>query len=118
MSTARICAGVVLPLVLAGTALAAETGGTARVRIASTNPLELRGEGFKANQRVALHMELGAKVYERRVQTSAQGKFAMKYENLVLDRCSKRLAIKAVGARGDRVEWELQTLPCPNRATR
>ena len=64
---------------------------------------------------MTLRVEIGTKVYKRSLRTSAAGRFWTTFTSLVLDRCSNRLAVKAVGARGDKVEFELQTLPCPNR---
>jgi hypothetical protein len=112
-----------VPLVLCGAALASDLGGaapggSARLRIAHTHPLELHGEGFVPNEHVTLRVELGAKTVKRALRTSARGKFVSRYDSLVLDRCSKRLAVKAVGAHGDSAEFELQTLPCPSSATR
>jgi hypothetical protein len=104
-------------LTITGVAVAAGDGTSARLKIASKKPLELRGEQFKPNQSVALRVELGAKVYKRTLRTTAAGTFTAKFDSLVLDRCSKRLAVTAVGARGDRAEFELHTLPCPNRTT-
>lgn len=116
MKAARLLVVVVmLSVMVTGTALAAGDGTSARLRIARTHPLELRGEGFLPNQRVLLSVEIGAKVYKRSLRTSAAGRFETTFTSLVLDRCSNRLAVKAVGARGDKVEFELQTLPCPNR---
>jgi hypothetical protein len=105
---------VMLSTMATGAALAAGDGTSARLRIARTHPLELRGERFFPNQYVTLRVELGAKVYKRSLRTSAAGRFATTFTSLVLDRCSNRLDVKAVGARGDKVEFELQTLPCPN----
>ncbi len=109
---------MVIPLVLAGTALAADAGSPARVRITQTHPLELRGQGFAPGERVALRVTLGAKTYQRTLRTTADGHFVSRFPSLVLDRCSKRLAVTAKGAQGHRVEFELQTLPCPNDLTR
>lgn len=112
--TPLIAVVVLLAVTTTGAAIAAGEGTSARVRIAGKKPLELRGERFLPNQRVTLRVELGAKVYKRTLQTSGAGKFEAAFASLVLDRCSNRLAVTAVGARGDRVEWELHTLPCPN----
>jgi hypothetical protein len=105
-----------LALTATGVAVAAGEGTSAQLRIASKKPLVLRGEQFRANQKVALRVELGAKVYTRTLRTNAAGTFTARFESLVLDRCSRRLAVTAVGARGDRAAFELHTLPCPNRA--
>ena len=109
---------LLIPFVLAGAAFAADAGSSARVRISQTHPLQLRGQGFAPNERVVLQVELGTKTFHRTLRTSAEGKFASTFSNLVLDRCSNRLAVKAKGTKGDRVEFELQTLPCPNDMTR
>ncbi len=116
MKAVPLVAVVVMLLVMpTGAALAAGDGTSARLRIARTHPLELRGERFLPNQSVTLRVEIGTKVYKRSLRTSAAGRFETTFTSLVLDRCSNRLAVKAVGARGDKVEFELQTLPCPNR---
>lgn len=112
-----------LPLVLCGAAVASDSADSAlekaaRVRIAQTHPLELHGEGFVPNEHVTLRIELGSKIVKRSLRASATGTFVSKYAGLVLDRCSKRLAVNAVGAHGDRAEFVLQTLPCPNGAAR
>jgi hypothetical protein len=115
----RIFAPVVLfSLAVATAAAASGPTSSARVKIASTHPLELRGEGFHPNEHVALRVTLGSKTVKRTLHTSASGRFTSRFESLVLDRCSKRLAVKAVGAKGDGAEFELQTLPCPNDMTR
>jgi len=107
----------VLSLTITGVSVAASDATSAQLKIARKKPLELRGERFKPNQSVALRVELGAKVYKRTLRTSESGTFTATFDSLVLDRCSKRLAVTAVGARGDRAAFELHTLPCPNRTT-
>jgi len=109
---------VLVPLALATAGFTAESASKARLKIAQTHPLELRGEGFVPNEKVALHVTLGAKTYKRTLRASAGGRFTSRFESLVLDRCGKRLAVRAVGAKGDAAEFELQTLPCPNDASR
>jgi len=105
----------VLSLTITGASVAASDATSAQLKIAGKKPLELRGEHFKPNQSVALRVELGAKVYKRMLRTNAAGTFTATFDGLVLDRCSKRLAVTAVGARGDKAAFELHTLPCPNR---
>jgi hypothetical protein len=114
----HLAPAVLVPLVLATAGFAAESSSKARLKIVGTHPLELRGDGFVANEKVALRVSLGAKTYKRTLRASAGGRFTSRFESLVLDRCSKRLAVRAVGAKGDAAEFELQTLPCPNDMTR
>jgi len=95
---------VLVPLVLAAAGLSAESSNKARLKITHTHPLELRGDGFVPNEHVALHVTLGAKTYKRTLRATAGGRFTSRFESLVLDRCSKRLAVRAVGTKGDAAE--------------
>jgi heme A synthase len=114
-ATSFVAVVVILSLALTGAAVAGSDATSAQLKIVRKKPLELRGERFKPNQSVALRVELGTKIYKRALRTNAAGTFTATFDSLVLDRCSHRLAVTAVGARGDRAEFELFTLPCPNR---
>jgi len=114
-ATPLIAVVAILSLTITGASVAASETASAQLKIARKKPLELRGERFKPNQSVSLRVELGAKIYKRTLRTNDAGTFTATFASLVLDRCSKRLAVTAVGARGDRAAFELHTLPCPNR---
>src|SRR4051794_37916088 len=109
---------LLVPAVFAVLASAATSVDAPRVRIVDQSPPTLRGEGFKPAERISLRVTLGSVGRIRAIRADSRGTFEARFVGLVLDRCSKSLAVKAVGAAGDRAGFTLQTLPCPNGATR
>jgi len=110
-----LCGAFLAALVLAGAGLSA--ANAPRVRIASSAPLALRGERFYAREKVRLVVAVGTDTVRRTVVTTAAGSFTAVFAKLRLDRCSKRLKVAAVGARGDRTGFTLETLECPDGGT-
>ena len=113
--------GLGLTTVLASLALGvgvsssdAGIAGQTKVRVLDSSPLTLRGVGFERGERVRLTVSLGERTVVRTLRTGSAGGFTTSFVAMRYDRCSGSLGVKAVGARGSRVSWELVPLECPD----
>ena len=79
-----------------------------------SSPLTLRGVGFERGERVQLTVSLGERTVVRKLRAGDAGGFTTSFVAMRYDRCSGPLDVKAVGARGSRVSWELVPLECPD----
>jgi hypothetical protein len=105
---------VVVMAAIAPAGLAASTAP--HLRIVDESPLRLRGNGFMARERVTLKVTLGQITVKRLVTTTAGGSFTALFTKMRLDHCQP-LRVVAVGAKGDRASFELETFGCPNVST-
>ena len=88
------------------------------LRIVDHAPLALRGEGFKAAERVTLRVTLGQATVKRHVTVSPGGSFKTVFTTMRLDGC-KSLHAEAAGSKGSRVSFSLETtLKCASPLTK
>jgi hypothetical protein len=101
---------------LGGSAAAAETADQARLRIVEPAPLTLKGQSFKAGERVDIVVLLGTRKAARKVLAGPRGGFVVALKGFGLSRCGADLAVRARGSKGSRVSWELYQLHCHDPA--
>src|SRR5438105_1572205 len=104
---------VLLGLVLALGAAAPGAASPARpaLRVATTEPLEIRGFHFQASERVRLFLRVGETKAARVVRANARGAFSALFEDLAASRCDV-LTVRAIGARGSEARLKLEQPAC------
>ena len=121
-----------MPLVIALTVAAAGCGGAAggprdeaadrkeaaerreapALKLVRTAPLELRGTGFRARDRIDIVLSIGELRRVRRVTASADGSFRIRFDPfLALDVCRGNLAVTATGSGGEKAVYRRRCRP-------
>ena len=113
----RLLVAAALILTLSGIGMAAAGTGesskrTARLTLASPNPLTLRGTGLRPGERVRVRAATDYATKTRRVSASAAGRFLVRFNGTSLDRCSGLLA-EAVGSEGSVARFKRPQPLCP-----
>jgi hypothetical protein len=85
-------------LLASAAAAGASVAGRPTLRLAHFQPLSLRGEHFRAHQRVRVAVSSGEHSWTRRVTTSSSGSFTVGFGTIAVDRCS--FVATAFGAGG------------------
>jgi hypothetical protein len=91
----------------------AAADGRATLRLADREPLELRGKGFVARERVRVTVFVQGRT-SKRVTASARGTFLVVFQDVAVDRCSGLRAV-ANGSEGSRASFKLPQPQCPPR---
>jgi hypothetical protein len=94
----------------------AETRNKPSLRAASSSPLVLKGQRFRAFERVRLTVTAGAERKRRLVRATRDGSFIASFPGLGIDRCNSNVWALAVGLRGSEASLRLGKLPqlqCP-----
>jgi hypothetical protein len=82
----------------------APVAGAARpaaLRIVRSWPLELRGTGFHAGERVTVTVRMDSGRWTAQTHAGSGGAFTQRFGRLRLHACSLPLVVKARGARGE-----------------
>jgi hypothetical protein len=113
MRTRAIAMGAVvaaaLALVLAGLGAGSASSRHASLRLVRVAPLQVRGTGFQARERVRVVANLARLSVVKRVQASPRGSFAVAF-SLTPSHCSG-LRVMAVGNAGTRATLKRPPLP-------
>lgn len=86
------------------------------LRVRSLSPLVLRGQQFRALERVTLTVRAGDVTKRRTVRATRQGSFTTSFAVVTADRCSSNIWASATGHRGSAASLRLGKLPqlqCP-----
>jgi hypothetical protein len=81
----------------------------ARIIASATNPIRVRGLGFKARERVRVWIA-GNPGTTKRVTASARGRFAV---SLTTGSSCPNVTVKAAGNRGSRASYRVTSEVCP-----
>lgn len=106
-----------LALVLIGSASAGEQQTDRRyalLRLASAQPLKVKGLGFVSGERVRVTVIANGAKRIRKVTAGVRGSFVTTVPGIAYDRCSGLLAT-AVGSRGSRATLKMPEPLCPPR---
>jgi len=104
-----------LTLVSIAVAVAAPDGTTSgpALRVVNLGPLRLDGERFRRRERVEVTVSLEHGTLRRTVRARRSGRFAARFQQVSIDRCSSGLTARAVGRRGSRASAKLPKRQCP-----
>jgi hypothetical protein len=102
---------------LAGSASAEDSmNQKAQLRIVDRSPLTLKGQSFKAGEKVDIVVLQGERKAARKAVAGPRGGFVVALKGFGLSRCGADLTVRARGSKGSRVSWELNQLQCQNPA--
>jgi len=105
-------AAVCSALALAASALAAAP--VPALRLASTQPLTVRGVHFKSHERVRVTEHVGTGKWSRTVRASGIGMFTVSFAvATAVDPCLESVRVTAVGGRGSDAMLKLPQRACP-----
>jgi hypothetical protein len=94
--------------------LAAKPDGTQpTVRITHYAPLVVKGERFRASQRVVIRVTAQGETRVRATRTSPSGTFVARFTAVTVDRCSGGVSVVATGADGRVAKTRRPDLLCP-----
>jgi hypothetical protein len=115
--TLRVLALGVLAASLAGSTSAADSASNGpQLRIVDRAPLTLKGQRFKAGEKVDVVVFQGERKAARKAVAGPGGGFVVALKGFGLSRCGSDLIVRARGSKGSRVSWELNQLQCQNPA--
>lgn len=105
----RVAATLLLSSLLLAATPALGAGRCAKLTLADTAPLTVKGTRFQAGERVKLVVSRSVSI-SRVVRAGARGGFTVKF-SVNLDRCGP-LLIRAIGARGSRATVDATQIAC------
>lgn len=95
---------------------AAEREPQPSLRVRNLSPLVLRGQQFRALERVTLTVRAGDVTKRRTVRATRKGSFTTSFAVVTTDRCNSNIWASATGHRGSAASLRLGKLPqlqCP-----
>lgn len=105
-----------LGLVLSGGPVAvASAVAKPALQVSSVNPLDVRGQGFQAGERLTVLLMTSTGKVRRTVRATAIGTFRVVFPVYGINRCSETAFLRAWGDRGSSVTEKLSRLACPRR---
>jgi hypothetical protein len=117
-----VIALLVLALAAGGALITARDGAPAAtkasLRVASKQPLVLRGVGFKPRELVRVTVKAGEETTARRVRAGSQGGFTALFAESFDDFCPGVMLVQAAGARGSNATLKVFQRYCPPVPTR
>jgi hypothetical protein len=85
------------------------------LQVTSVNPLDVRGQGFQAGERLTVLLTMTTGKVRRTVRATAVGTFRVVFPVYGINRCSDTAFLRAWGDRGSSVTEKLSRLACPRR---
>jgi hypothetical protein len=111
-----VCVTVLVTAVLAAAtpaSLDAKSTGQPTVRIAQLSPLVVRGERFRAAQRVVIRVTAASETRVRTMRTTPSGAFVARFSAVTVDRCSGGVSVVVTAADGRVAKTRRPDLLCP-----
>jgi hypothetical protein len=90
---------------------AAQSGTVPKLRLVTVQPLVIRGESFRPQERVVVTAMTPSGAKRVVVRATSRGRFGATFE-LRNQPCGDAFAVRALGARGSRAWVEVPSRPC------
>ena len=93
--------------------LAAKADGAPTVRVTQYTPLVVKGEQFRASQRVVIRVTAASRTRVRAMRTSTSGTFVARFAAVSVDRCSGGVSVVVTAADGRVAKARRPDFLCP-----